>query len=313
MRNKKTLRSGILMVTVMLFLSGCGNQAESASAESASAESVKTVQEESIVESMESSEVEDNSAPVESEKPDVTAEPTQTSEPAETVAPVETEEPVEKEKPADTKKPVEKEKPADTKKPVEKEKPADTKKSVEKEKPAATDKPAKPADNQAADAPSEPAQPSEPVQPSESTQPSVPAESESSGSEQPHEHNWVAHTTQRWVSQIVTVVDEPERYEKVGVAEIYWYNTGTWEVTRDPDRFTEWCYDEVGGASCPMAGWHEGNPLFLGYDESGHAQFAGDHVLYDTYDYIPAVTHEEDQGYYETYVDYYYCDCGATK
>ena len=28
---------------------------------------------------------------------------------------------------------------------------------------------------------------------------------------------------------------------------------------------------------------------------------------------IPAVTHEEDQGYYETYVDYYYCDCGATK
>ena len=27
---------------------------------------------------------------------------------------------------------------------------------------------------------------------------------------------------------------------------------------------------------------------------------------------IPAVTHEEDQGYYETYVDYY-CDCCAAK
>ena len=26
-------------------------------------------------------------------------------------------------------------------------------------------------------------------------------------------------------------------------------------------------------------------------------------------------THEEDQGYYQTieYVDYYYCECGATK
>ena len=28
---------------------------------------------------------------------------------------------------------------------------------------------------------------------------------------------------------------------------------------------------------------------------------------------IPAVTHTEDQGYWETYVDYQYCDCGARR
>ena len=28
---------------------------------------------------------------------------------------------------------------------------------------------------------------------------------------------------------------------------------------------------------------------------------------------VPAVTHEEGQGYYEKYVDYKYCDCGAEK
>ena len=32
--------------------------------------------------------------------------------------------------------------------------------------------------------------------------------------------------------------------------------------------------------------------------------------LYET---IPAVTHEETRTRYETYTDYYYCDCGAVK
>ena len=129
-----------------------------------------------------------------------------------------------------------------------------------------------------------------------------------------HEHNWIARTNQRWVSQIVTVVDEPERYEEYGIFKIYWYNTGTWEETRDPDRFTEWAHSEY-GSLYPF--YHidknEDNPLFLGYNELGQPSFTGDHVLWTGYDFIPAVTHEEDQGYYETYVDYYYCDCGATK
>ena len=133
-------------------------------------------------------------------------------------------------------------------------------------------------------------------------------------SEQPHKHNWTAHTSQRWVSQIVTVVDEPERSEKYARFKFYWYNTGTWEETRDPARFEEWANSEY-GQLYPF--YHiqniEDNPLFLGYNELGQPSFRGDHVMSEGWDVIPAVTHEEDQGYYETYVDYYYCDCGATK
>ena len=142
----------------------------------------------------------------------------------------------------------------------------------------------------------------------------APTQTGSAPLEQQHEHNWAAHTNQRWVSKIVTVVDEPERYEEYTIFQIYWYNTGTWEETRDPDRFREWAYSEY-GSLYPF--YHiermEDNPLFLGYNELGQPSFIGDHVLWGGYDFIPAVTHEEDQGYYETYVDYYYCDCGATK
>lgn len=129
-----------------------------------------------------------------------------------------------------------------------------------------------------------------------------------------HEHNWISQTNQRWVSQIVTVVDEPERYEEYGIFKIYWYNTGTWEETRDPDRFTEWAHSEY-GSLYPFyyINNYEDDPLFLGYNELGQPSFTSDHALWTGYDFIPAVTHEEDQGYYETYVDYYYCDCGATK
>ena len=133
-------------------------------------------------------------------------------------------------------------------------------------------------------------------------------------SEQQHVHNWTAHNSQRWVSQIVTVVDEPERSEKYVRFKICWYNTGTWEETRDPARFEEWANSEY-GQLYPF--YHiqnvEENPLFLGYNELGLPSFRGDHVMSEGWDVIPAVTHEEDQGYYETYVDYYYCDCGATK
>ena len=163
---------------------------------------------------------------------------------------------------------------------------------------------------------------STPEQPAQSTSTLRQAAQSTSTSEQAvqptrepaHEHNWIAQTNQRWVSQIVTVVDEPERYEKYDIAKIYWYNTGTWEETRDPDRFTEWMHSEY-GSLYPF--YHieknEDNPLFLGYNELGQPSFTGDHVCWSGHDRIPAVTYEEDQGYYETYVDYYYCDCGAVK
>lgn len=153
---------------------------------------------------------------------------------------------------------------------------------------------------------------STPRQAAQST--STPEQSVQPTREPVHEHNWIAQTNQRWVSQIVTVVDEPERYEEYGIFKIYWYNTGTWEETRDPDRFTEWAHSEY-GSLYPFyyINNYEDDPLFLGYNELGQPSFTSDHALWTGYDFIPAVTHEEDQGYYETYVDYYYCDCGATK
>lgn len=128
-----------------------------------------------------------------------------------------------------------------------------------------------------------------------------------------HEHNWIAHTNQRWVSQIVTVVDEPERYEEYGMCRVYWYNTGTWEESRDPSRFVEWSHSEY-GALYPYVHLEksEDSPLYLGRDEHGNPTYLSDHALWTEHVFIPAVTHEEDQGYYETYVDYY-CDCGAAK
>lgn len=240
----------------------------------------------------------------------------QTAESVETITPIETDKPAQTAESVVSEKPVETEKPAETKQPVET---------------------ARPEDNLLADASGvfvcdycgyktpdfweclahvyghEQVMPSDPA--SSQTTSSETAESESTGSEQSHEHNWIAHTDQRWVSQIVTVVDEPERYEEYDVYGIYWYNTGEWEETRDPNRYAAWWRDKEGGPTSESASFknYEDNPLFLGYDDQGHAMFQGDHVIRTEYDRIPAVTHEEDQGYYETYVDYYYCDCGATK
>ena len=62
-----------------------------------------------------------------------------------------------------------------------------------------------------------------------------------------HQHTWKAHTAQKWVSNIVTVVDRPEKTEKYSIYRMYWYNTGKWEETRDPERFDEWYKSKNGG------------------------------------------------------------------
>ena len=133
-----------------------------------------------------------------------------------------------------------------------------------------------------------------------------------------HTHVWLDHTAKKWTENIVTVVDQPERYEEYTLYRMYWYNTGSWEETRDPSRFRVWQSDRDGGPLSPnsitMAKRPEDCPLFTGYDDLGHATYTGDHaIISGLYDKIPAVTHEEDQGYYETYVDYQYCRCGARK
>ena len=131
-----------------------------------------------------------------------------------------------------------------------------------------------------------------------------------------HTHVWKEHTAQKWVPHIVTVVDQPEQNIKYSIYRMYWYTTGTWEETRDAERCNTWYHSEEGGLY-PL--YHpykkpEDNPLFLEYDKNGNPTYINDHVIAGPYyETIPAVTHEEDHGHYETYVDYYYCDCGATK
>lgn len=287
MRNKKMFVSAILITTAMLFAGGCGKQAKPVSAELA--ETVKNVDTEERLasnfspaalpeESMENSEAPDNS---------------------ENEAIVEDETIAEDEVIAKDEIIVED-------KAVVKDDAVVEEKVVVEDKGVAEE-------TASTFTESTEAEPSKSESVETAPTETAPAQTGSVPSEQLHEHNWAAHTNQRWVSQIVTVVDEPERYEEYTIFKIYWYDTGTWEETRDPDRFREWAYSEY-GSLYPF--YHiekmEDNPLFLGYNELGQPSFIGDHVLWGGYDFIPAVTHEEDQGYYETYVDYY-CDCGAAK
>ncbi len=136
---------------------------------------------------------------------------------------------------------------------------------------------------------------------------------EAQPAETTHEHVWQEHSSQRWVPKIVTVVDEPAQYEECSTYRMYWYDTNTWEETRDPARFDAWMEDYNGGLWL-LFNDYEDSPLFLGYNDQGTYSLIGDHAIITGYECVsPEVTHEEDQGYYETYVDYYYCDCGATK
>lgn len=80
------------------------------------------------------------------------------------------------------------------------------------------------------------------------------------------EHVWKEHTAEKWVEDIVTVVDQPERYEKYTLYRMYWYDKGTLEETRDSSRFNEWERDRTGGPLSPnsinMAKNPEDCPLF---------------------------------------------------
>jgi hypothetical protein len=128
-----------------------------------------------------------------------------------------------------------------------------------------------------------------------------------------HTHQWEPHTVQRWVPNIVTVVDTPEQTEKVTLYRIYWWDTKTWQDTKDPAVFDEWYRkkaDWLREYQYPDAMPPE---LYLGDDENGNPRYTNDHSIITYYETVPAVTHEEDQGHYETDTDYYVCACGATK
>lgn len=111
-----------------------------------------------------------------------------------------------------------------------------------------------------------------------------------------HTHTWKDHTAQRWVSNIVTVVDTPE--QTIAGAQLYtlhsdgnWYGDG--EIYWFEDGFTSDDLKEIIK------------------DKIKNEGYIGNYV--NRYKTIPAETHEEDQGHYETYVDYQYCECGAKR
>lgn len=75
------------------------------------------------------------------------------------------------------------------------------------------------------------------------------------------------------IPNIVTVVDKPEQTVKYSVYKMYWYTTGTWEETRDPDGFHAWAESKEGSLYPLYYPYQkpEDNPLFIGYDKNGHA------------------------------------------
>lgn len=117
---------------------------------------------------------------------------------------------------------------------------------------------------------------------SSSSQPSKPA----------HSHSWKDHiaTKQVWIPNIVTVTDYTDQQVPVGTRYIF-------------------AEDGFATTDTSVAEAHAVELIKQGY--SGNYRME---TIYET-QRVPAGSHEEDHGHYETqtYVDYQYCDCGATR
>lgn len=115
-----------------------------------------------------------------------------------------------------------------------------------------------------------------------SSKPSAPA----------HTHSWKDHTAtkQVWVPNIVTVTDYADQQVAVGNTYIFAY-----------DGFST---TDIGTAKA-----HAKELLKAGLPDNYRTE-----TIYET-QRVPVGSHTEDHGHYETqtYVDYQYCDCGATR
>lgn len=128
-----------------------------------------------------------------------------------------------------------------------------------------------------------------------------------------HVHKWIDHTAKRWVPKKVTVVDEPEKTQKVTVYKLYWWDSKKWTETRDSAVFDDWYKKKFEWMVKYRYPDNMPPELYIGEDENGNPQYTNDHSIITYYETVPADTHEEDQGYYQTYVDYQYCECGARR
>lgn len=115
-----------------------------------------------------------------------------------------------------------------------------------------------------------------------SSQPSAPA----------HSHSWKDHTAtkQVWVPNIVTVTDYADQQVAVGTTYIF-------------------AYDGFSTTDINSAKAHAKELLRAGLPDNYRME-----TIYET-QRVPVGSHTEDHGWYETqtYVDYQYCDCGATR
>ena len=116
-----------------------------------------------------------------------------------------------------------------------------------------------------------------------------PAETPKTETKPAHTHAWKAHTAtkQVWVSNIVTVPDYATQQVQTGSA---------WKCA---------CGQVIYGNTDAHVMQH----ALDGTDGNGYAI-----PIYENQT-VQVGSHTEDHGYYEnqSYTDYYYCDCGATK
>lgn len=151
----------------------------------------------------------------------------------------------------------------------------ENKPAADNTKPANETKPAQDNPKPVSTAPSQPEPPKAP-------EPAAPA----------HEHVWHEHTAekQEWVPNIVTVDDYETQKVPVG-SEIH-CNCGA-VLPGNAEALEEHATAHI------LAGEDDGHWNVVIYEEQQ----------------VKVGSHEEDHGYYKTvtYVDYHYCDCGATK
>ena len=114
----------------------------------------------------------------------------------------------------------------------------------------------------------------------------------SGGTTQPsqpeHQHVWHDHIAQRWVENIVTVPDYETQKTPVGTNFIFSY-----------DKFTTSDIEEAKAHAVEL--------IYAGLPDNYRTE-----TIYETQT-VQVGSHEEDQGWYEDYVDYQYCDCGAIR
>lgn len=103
-----------------------------------------------------------------------------------------------------------------------------------------------------------------------------------------HTHSWKEHTAQKWVSNMVTVPDYETQKIAVGTKFIF-------------------AYDGFSTTDVSVAEQHAVELILAGVSDNYRME-----TIYEAQT-VQAGSHQEDQGHYETYVDYYYCDCGAAK